>query len=222
MKKYALLVAGGVGRRMKSPTPKQFLIIGTKPVIIHTIEAFLGYDSGIEIILVLPQDHVGEWQRLAETYHLSESVKTCVGGGTRFQSVQAGLELVAPDSLVAIHDGVRPLIARKVIEEGYTVARKKGSAIASVPLRESIRKVGEQGSEALDRSQYRLIQTPQTFTSDLIKKAYSQRELAVFTDCASVAEYTGHEVTLIDSDYTNLKITGPEDIPLAEALLAMK
>jgi 2-C-methyl-D-erythritol 4-phosphate cytidylyltransferase len=222
MKKYALLVAGGVGTRMKSSIPKQFLPIAGKPVIVHTIEAFHRYDPDIDVILVLPEAHLKGWNEIGKTYDLLDRVTKVTGGETRFQSVRAGLRYMEPDSLVAIHDGVRPLISREVIANSFDTAAGTGSAITSVPLKDSIRKVSEDASEALDRSKYRLIQTPQTFQTWLIRKAYDQEESPVFTDCASVAESYGIKISLINGDYTNLKITGPEDLHLAVALLNIK
>lgn len=222
MKKYALLVAGGVGKRMKSTIPKQFLPLAGKPVIVHTIEAFREYDPDIEVILVLPEAHMDGWNHIGKKYYLLHLVKEVVGGETRFQSVKVGLEHAEAGSLVAIHDGVRPLVDKEIIAAGFETAASEGSAVTSVPLKESIRKVTDEGSEGLDRSLYRIIQTPQTFKTDLIKEAYNQDESPLFTDCASVAESAGMPVSLTEGNYANLKITGPEDLHLAVALYIMK
>jgi len=221
--KYAVLVAGGSGSRMGSDIPKQFLPLMGKPILLHTIEQFLKVD-GIYIIVVLPEKDIDFWHEIIrhEDFEHPEldSLTLVEGGQTRFQSVRNGLAHVPDNALVAIHDGVRPLIDIKTIIQSFEIAAETGSAVTSVPLKDSIRETGENGTNrALERGKYRLMQTPQTFSSDVIKQAYKAAEQSFFTDCASVLEFVGHPVNLIDGTYENLKITTPEDMIIAEALL---
>lgn len=222
MVQYALIVAGGSGSRMQSDTPKQFITIGNKPILLHTLEAFYRYSPEIQIILVLPAEQTAYWKELRKTYNCQVPHAIVEGGNSRFQSVKNGLILVPPEAVVAIHDGVRPFVSQETIGKGFTTAVESGSAITSVLLKESIRRLTANGSQAENRSEYRLIQTPQTFQAQLIKEAYRQPEREHFTDCASVAETAGNKVSLIAGSYENIKITTPEDILLAETLLKRK
>lgn len=219
MKKHVVIVAGGAGTRMKTDLPKQFLMLGKLPVLMHTIEQFFKYDSTLNIIVVLPQYQIEFWESLCNQHKYTTKHSVVSGGKTRYHSVQNGLALVPEKSLVAIHDGVRPLITKEVIGESYDFAEKNGSAIAAVPLKDSIRKFEETTTVAKNRSDYLLIQTPQTFNSSLLKQAYKQTEPNdKFTDDASVFEAVHGKVTLIIGDYKNLKITTPEDLIIAQAL----
>lgn len=218
---YALLVAGGSGSRMHSALPKQFLMLAGKPVLQHAAEQFLAYSTAVKLIICLPQAHLAYWQQ----YHaaaLPPEVRLVAGGATRFQSVRNGLACIQPGlGLVAVHDGVRPLVPVSVIAECYRVAQAHGAAVAAVPCKDSVRQLGPNGrSHSLNRSTLRLVQTPQTFQVDLLKKAFLQPESDLFTDDASVAEAAGIAVRLVEGAYTNLKITTPEDLLLAESLLA--
>ena len=219
---YALVVAGGSGNRMQSSTPKQFILIGGKPVLLHTLEAFHHYDPSIQIILVLPTAEKGRWKELRQEYQCQVPHAIVEGGESRFQSVKNGLALVPPEAVVAIHDGVRPFVNPEMLREGFATALEKGSAIATVPLKESIRELLPEGSKAKDRSQFLMVQTPQTFKAGIIKKAYRQAESPQFTDCASVAEADGNKVHMIAGSYQNIKITTPEDLLLAENILKRK
>ena len=215
---YALIVAGGKGTRMGNDIPKQFLELKGVPIIVHTVNAFRRYSNDIRIIVVLPATEMGAWQNLASRYSLT-GIETHAGGDTRFQSVKRGLEKIRGDGLVAIHDGVRPLVSEDIIAASFRLAAVHGSAVASVRLRDSIRMTDQHGTRALDRSQYRLIQTPQTFRTGLIKKAYELPEEPSLTDDASVAERAGHKISLFEGSYRNIKITSPEDLAIAEALM---
>lgn len=207
---------------MQNNTPKQFLLIEGKPVLQYTLEAFHRYRSDIQIILVLPAAQVDYWKQLRQQYHCQVPHAIVEGGNTRFQSVKNGLFLVPSEAVVAIHDGVRPIVSQELIAQGFHTAQEKGSAISSVSLKESIRRITPIGSQAEDRSAFRLIQTPQVFRCQLIKAAYRQPENPHFTDCASVAEAAGNEVTLIEGTYENIKITTPEDLLVVKALLKQK
>ncbi|MFN3848018.1 MAG: 2-C-methyl-D-erythritol 4-phosphate cytidylyltransferase [Spirosomataceae bacterium] len=221
MQKYAIIVAGGSGSRMGSEIPKQFLPINNKPILFHTVEKFLQIPE-LQVILVLPKKDIEYWNSLEKPVSLQSNQLTITeGGASRFQSVKNGLKLVPQDAdLVAVHDGVRPLISLEIIQNSFTVAAEKGSAVTSVMLKDSARRILENGdNEAIDRTQYRLMQTPQTFKVSIMKPAFEAPEQSFFTDCASVLEYAGHKITLIEGSYENIKITTPEDLVLAEAFI---
>lgn len=219
---YALIVAGGKGTRIRSTIPKQFMKLGGRPVILHTIDAFLRYSETITIILVLPPDDIETWTEISSSHECKASVILATGGETRFQSVRKGLEKIDRDGLVAIHDGVRPLVSESIISDSFRYAQLHGAAVAAVPLKESIREVGDKSSKALDRSRYQLIQTPQTFAVYLIREAYRMPEDPLLTDDASVAERAGHSIYLFQGSYENIKITTAEDFLVAEAILSRK
>ena len=219
MRKHVIIVAGGSGSRMQQALPKQFIEILGKPIMVHTIEAFLSYDPSIHIVLVLPEAHLPTWTELKAKYLSSQDVSIAFGGATRFQSVLSGLNQV-DNGLVAIHDAVRPMISKEVIGSSFELAEAKGSGVVMVPLKDSIREKGDGGGTiARDRSLYYAVQTPQTFQVQLIKQAFAQEESPLFTDDASVYEANGKQVEVVSGDYRNIKITTPEDLILAEALL---
>lgn len=219
---YALIVAGGKGTRLKSDVPKQFLEISGLPVLMHTINVFFRYSDKINVILVLPENDFDTWSILCKKYAFDKPITLQRGGSSRFQSVKNGLDKIEGDGLVAIHDGVRPLVSKRIIELSFKLAAVNQCAVAAVPLKESIRIVDREPTRALDRSQFRLIQTPQTFDVALIKKAYLLKEESSLTDDASVAERAGHMIALFDGSYENIKITTAEDLIVAEALLTNK
>ncbi|HEX5167850.1 MAG TPA: 2-C-methyl-D-erythritol 4-phosphate cytidylyltransferase [Cyclobacteriaceae bacterium] len=222
LKEYALIVAGGKGTRIKSSLPKQFLILNGLPVLMHTINAFLSYSEDLTIILVLPGDDFETWELLCKKYNYHKNLIIQKGGDTRFQSVKNGLEKIEGEGLVAIHDGVRPLISPDIIGASFRLAAVHKSAVAAVRLKESVRITDQDNTKAVDRSKFRLIQTPQTFLVSLIKQAYQQKEDLSLTDDASVAERAGHTISLFEGSYSNIKITTPEDLIVAEALLKQK
>ncbi len=218
-KEYAIIVAGGKGTRIRHALPKQFIELAGKPVLFHTLEAFQRYSSSLNIVLVLPADDIQTWSDLVAKYHFDVPVTVQTGGETRFQSVKRGLEKIPGPGLVAIHDGVRPLVSEDIIGASFHLAAAHGTAVAAVRLKESIRMTDQDTTRAMDRSRFRLIQTPQTFDIDLIKKAYELREEPSMTDDASVAEQAGHAISLFEGSYENIKITTAEDLVVAEALL---
>ncbi|MEQ9289832.1 MAG: 2-C-methyl-D-erythritol 4-phosphate cytidylyltransferase [Cyclobacteriaceae bacterium] len=219
MKKYAIIVAGGKGVRMGSAIPKQFLVLGGKPLLMHTVDAFKHADSSIELILVLPSDQTDHWKSLVAEYNFDTFHTVVEGGETRFDSVKNGLGHIPSDGVVAIHDGVRPLVPKSVIVASFEYANHHGNAIASVRLKESIREMTNEGNRSVDRENYRLIQTPQTFQVSLIKRAYDSATSNDFTDDAGVLEKTGKKIHLIDGHYGNIKVTTPEDLVFAETML---
>jgi 2-C-methyl-D-erythritol 4-phosphate cytidylyltransferase len=219
---YALIVAGGKGTRIESPTPKQFIEIAGKPILLHTLEAFLRYSQNINIILVLPADDFHRWQMIRGKFAFENNIVVCEGGSTRFRSVKNGLDSITGSGVVAIHDGVRPLVHESTIRHSFELARKRGSAVACVALKESIRLMHDAGSKSQERSSFRMIQTPQTFEVSLIRKAYQIGEDPSLTDDASVAERAGIPIFLFEGSYDNIKVTTGEDLLIAEALLKAK
>lgn len=220
---YAIIVAGGSGSRMKSEIPKQFLPLNGKPILIHTVEKFLQIPD-IQVIVVLPKNDIEYWNEITASNEIiqffKDSIIITVGGVSRFQSVKNGLSNIKTDGLVAVHDGVRPLVNLEIIQKSYEVAAEKGTAVTSVWVKDSVRQFDENGeSIALDRTKLKLVQTPQTFHVNLMKKAFEVEEQPFFTDCASVLEFTGEKITLIEGAYENIKITTPEDMLVAEAFL---
>lgn len=216
---FAIIVAGGSGRRMQAEVPKQFLLLNGKPILQHTIERFLEVLPADHIVVVLPARDRLRWDVLCREHGFDAPVQLVDGGATRFQSVQNGLNvLTLPDAesasgLVAVHDGVRPFVSRQIIQNSYETAARMGSAITCVPVNDSVRVVGADGiSRAVDRSHYRFVQTPQTFRLDWFRRAFQSDEQPHFTDCASVLEWAGYLMTLIEGSYENIKITTPEDL----------
>ncbi len=216
---HALIVAGGKGTRIKSVLPKQFIELNGKPILLHTIEAFLRYSDKTNIILVLPEDDFEIWNDITKKFNFTYPIILQKGGETRFQSVRNGLSKIEGEGLVAIHDGVRPLVSEDIIGASFRLAAVHQSAVAAVRLKESIRMTDQDNTKAVDRSKFRLIQTPQTFDLQLIKKAYEIKEDASLTDDASVAEKAGHIISLFEGSYENIKITTQEDLIVAKALM---
>lgn len=221
MKEFAIIVAGGSGTRMGSAVPKQYLEIGNKPILMHTLSRFYQYSFDLDLILVIPAGDFMLWKKLCEQYGFSIPHKLVAGGASRFQSVKNGLTTIkAPEGLVAIHDGVRPFVSQEVIARGYKEAREIGSAIAVIPLKDSIRQIKDKGhSISRNRDFFRLVQTPQTFLLSKIKTAFDVEEKAIFTDDATVYEDQGWLVHLIEGDPCNIKITTPEDMDYAEYMI---
>jgi 2-C-methyl-D-erythritol 4-phosphate cytidylyltransferase len=215
----ALIVAGGKGTRIKSVLPKQFIELNGKPILLHTIEAFLRYSDKIKIVLVLPEDDFEIWNDISKKFNFTYPIILQKGGETRFQSVKNGLSKIEGEGLVAIHDGVRPLVSEDIIGASFRLAAVHQSAVAAVRLKESIRMTDQDNTKAVDRSKFRLIQTPQTFDLQLIKKAYETKEDHSLTDDASVAEKAGHIISLFEGSYDNIKITTQEDLIVARALM---
>jgi 2-C-methyl-D-erythritol 4-phosphate cytidylyltransferase len=214
-----LLVAGGKGLRMGSAIPKQFLPLNGKPVLYYAAKVFLDTFPDIKIILVLPQEHISYGNILLQAFDNRIDLTIVAGGETRFHSVRNGLQEVEDDHIVFIHDSVRPLINMDLIKRCYEQTIEKGSAIPAVAVTDSIRQWNNTGYVAINRDHLRSIQTPQTFKASLIKAAFRQDYSESFTDEATVLESTGTAAHLIEGLKANIKITTPEDIMIAEALL---
>jgi 2-C-methyl-D-erythritol 4-phosphate cytidylyltransferase len=220
MQEYAIIVAGGSGSRMKTDIPKQFLLIRHQPILMYTIKAFRAYSENLNIIVVLPEDQFEYWYQLCYEHSFTEKYGLIPGGHTRFHSVKNGLESISDlDGLVAVHDGVRPVIGKEIIADSFKKAAQYGTAVVSVALKDSIRSVETGSNKAEDRTKFRLIQTPQTFRLDWMRDAFSQPYQDGFTDCASVLESAGYPIQMINGAYENIKITTPEDLRWAEIYL---
>jgi 2-C-methyl-D-erythritol 4-phosphate cytidylyltransferase len=218
---YIIIVAGGKGLRMGSDIPKQFLPIGGKPILMRTLERFRDYSEKLQIILVLPIAQQDYWRQLCEQYHFEVKYQLANGGQTRFHSVQNGLALIPDDveGVVGVHDGVRPFPSVEVIRNCYDAARTAKAVIPVIPVVETVRHIEGEGSVTVPRGDYRLVQTPQTFDIQLLKAANRQPYNDGFTDDASVVESFGHQITLVEGNRENIKITTPYDMKIAEVLI---
>lgn len=217
MKKFAIIVAGGSGKRMGTAIPKQFLLLNNLPIIFHTLYKFSNIAD--RIVVVLPQDQISYFEELCIQYSFNVPLHIVVGGQERFHSVQNALAVLnAGEGLVAVHDAVRPLISSELIQKSYEEAAIHGNCILAVACKDSIRHVQDNTNVSVPRQEYFLVQTPQVFDLNLLKRAYTA-EFINFTDDASVFEHAGHRIHLLSGSYSNIKVTTPEDLSIAEALL---
>ena len=219
---YIIIVAGGKGMRMGAEVPKQFLSIGGKPILMHTIESFHEYNPELEIILVLPKSQHEYWKQLCTEHNFNVSHTIINGGDTRFESSRNGLAAIPDEEIgvAGIHDGVRPFVSKEVIDNCFETARDDFAAIPVLPVTDTIRYVDKQGGgKNVMRSDYRVVQTPQVFDIQLLKQAYNADYQESFTDDASVVESLGCQATMVEGNRENIKITTPFDIIIAEALL---
>jgi 2-C-methyl-D-erythritol 4-phosphate cytidylyltransferase len=219
VKYFAIIVGGGSGSRMLSEIPKQFMLLRGRPVLMHTIEAFYKSDYNPEIIVVLNVDFHQYWENLCVLHNFSIPHLLVKGGTHRFDSVKNGIKAIKSKAIIAIHDAVRPLLSSRLIDRSYQEAEVSGNAVAAIKSRDSVRQQTGKHSIPLNREEIYLIQTPQTFSSEILKKAYKQEFRNEFTDDASVAERSGIKINLIEGEQRNFKITFPEDIRLAEIYL---
>lgn len=219
MKKIAVIVAGGSGKRMGNIVPKQFLLLHGKPVLWYTINTFLRAYTDMEIIIVLPKDHIEQGRQIAGMFSPGRTITITEGGETRFHSVRQGLHLIKDEAVVFVHDGVRCLISVPLIQRCCNQAIAKGSAIPAVAATDSIRVVKGDQHFVEDRQHVRIIQTPQTFLSRVILPAFEQEYSDTFTDEATVIEAAGTPVFLTEGEYDNIKITRPVDLMIAERML---
>jgi len=217
--KIVIIVAGGSGNRMNSEVPKQFLLLNGYPVLMHVINVFLAYDSEIKVILVLPEKHLNNWDKLSEKYEFSKNIIVRTGGETRFHSVQKNLDIIPDNSLVAIHDGVRPLVNKQTIIRCFNEAARSGNAVPSIEISETLRKLDKSGSRLVNRNDYRIIQTPQVFKGEVLKMAYMQKYDENFTDDAGVVEALGYQINMVEGNKENIKITYPCDLDIASEWL---
>jgi len=221
-KKIAIIVAGGTGQRMGSVVPKQFLEIQGKPILLHTIDQFVAAFSDIQLVVVLPEGYIQEGKDLLAKNGFTKNIVFVAGGDTRFQSVKNGLAQVSESAIVFVHDAVRCLLTPALIQRCYQQAMENGSAIPAVSSTDTVRLVKGDKNELFDRENVMLIQTPQTFQSELLLAAFNQAYKASFTDEANVVEANGNPVYLVDGEFENIKITRPLDLAIAEYILAKR
>ena len=216
--RYAVIVGGGTGTRMATEIPKQFLKIGRKPIILRTIERFYEFDSNMNVILVLPSQHITLWEHIKIEFGFSKHVTVVEGGKTRYDSVKAGLSVIHQVGVVGVHDGVRPFVSVDCLKRCYEEAEVNRNAVPVMPIEETIREVSESSNTWVDRANYRIVQTPQCFELLQMKKGYLGPVQPEFTDDASVMEKAGCKINLVQGNKENIKITTPEDMALAEYL----
>ena len=218
MKRFTIIVAGGSGQRMDSSIPKQFLSINNEIILMKSIRSFHEFDSTLKIIVAIPENHLPYWHDLCNKHDFTIKHIVVKGGQTRYRSVKNALEKVANDGVVAIHDGVRPLVSQNTIEQVFEIAEINGNAVPYIDLVDSIRFIDSVVNKPVDRNKYKLIQTPQAFDCNLIKKAYEQSWDEFLTDDASLVEKLGIKINLVPGNRENIKITSQIDIKIAEAL----
>ncbi len=217
-----LIVAGGVGHRMGSSLPKQFVLLGGQPILVRTINRFAEALPGAEIVVVLPEKYLEFWKNFAARFDVAAHTTIC-GGEERFHSVQQGIAAFRTHpELIAVQDGVRPLVSEEMIRRTVEAAAIHGAVIPVIEVVDSLREIDGEVSHPVDRRKLRAVQTPQVFRSDWLEAAYRQDYRAEFTDDASVVELAGYAITPTEGERSNLKITTSDDLTLAEALLAAR
>ena len=219
MFKYAIIVAGGTGSRMGASLPKQFMLLRDKPVLYYSIKTFLDAYDDLEIILVLPAAFTDIGEEIIDAYFDKEKIKIAIGGDTRFQSVKNGLKLVEEESIIFVHDAVRCLVSVSLIRRCYELAMQTGAAIPVIPSKDSVRILNDDGNGEVDRNKIMLVQTPQTFHSKILLPAFDIDYKDKFTDEATVVEAYGLKVSLAEGEETNIKITRPIDLLIAEKVI---
>jgi 2-C-methyl-D-erythritol 4-phosphate cytidylyltransferase len=222
MLKYSVIVAGGTGNRMNAAMPKQFLPIDGIPVLSYTLETFLSAFDDLQIVLVLPEKYMSDGNAVVAASSSPKRIQIATGGDTRFHSVKNGLKLVTENAIVFVHDAVRCLVTVNLIRRCYESALENGNAIPAIPLTDTVRMETEDGSVVIDRSKIHIIQTPQTFFSNLLIKAFEQEYDNSFTDEATVAEKFGIKIHLVPGENENIKLTRPIDMLIAEHLLKQR
>ena len=222
MKKTIIIVAGGNGTRMGAEIPKQFILLNGKPILMHTLQNFYAMDATTQLILVLPKSQFGVWEELKKTHKFAIPHELAEGGKTRFLSVKNGLAKVKNSDVVGVHDGVRPFVSNQVVNACFDAANLRGAAVPAVPIVQSLRLLEDAGSQAIDRSNYRAVQTPQCFKTSVLKKAFQNADRTDYSDDATVVEMFGQKIELVEGNSENIKITTPIDLKLAELIIARR
>lgn len=215
-----IIVAGGNGSRMGAEIPKQFIELNGKPILMHTLQNLREMDEAMQLILVLPKEQFPFWDELKKKHQFSISHELAEGGDTRFLSVKNGLAKVSDSDVVGVHDGVRPFASQKVVDACFVVANYSGAAIPVVPIIQSLRRLNDEQSEAVDRNNYRAVQTPQCFQTSVLKKAFDSADRTDYSDDATVVEEYGQKIAMVDGNIENIKITTPTDLELAQLIVA--
>lgn len=213
-----IITAGGIGKRMGGSVPKQFLLLADKPILMHTIEQIHAFDPSAELIITLPQDYLEDWKEMCQKYSFKINHTVVPGGEERFDSIRNALEQ-ASGEWIAVHDGVRPFISKKVLEDLLREVKTHRAVIPVIPVKETLRIADGETNATVHRDHYRIVQTPQVFEAKLLKKAYEQKYTSAFTDDASVVEAIGGRVYLVAGNDENIKITNPLDLSLAALIL---
>jgi 2-C-methyl-D-erythritol 4-phosphate cytidylyltransferase len=221
VEQYVIIVAGGIGSRMKSDRPKQFIELMGEPIIIRTIRCFLAYNPGIRIIVCVHRNYRSYLEGLIDKYEMGElQIQITNGGDSRFESVRNGLALVSSEnSVVGIHDAARPFVSTDTIRTCFETAQVKGNAVPCLPVNESLRKISNNVNSSVNRNEYKIVQTPQCFIASRIKAAFDQAQGSGFTDDATVLEAAGESIFLVEGNEENIKITSPHDLLIAKAIL---
>ncbi len=220
MKRYVVIVAGGAGRRFGADVPKQFQLLGGKPLLMHTIEAFANQKPEIEIIIVLPGEHIQYWLDICEEFAFPVHHSVFAGGNFRGESVRLGIDAITDrEALVAVHDGVRPFVDTKIILEGFNLASVHGNAVPVCEISDSVRIVENGVNLPFNRNLIRSIQTPQCFRLSILREAYNSGNIEGYTDDAGLVERLGHKIHLFEGNPENIKITTPFDLLVAGVVL---
>ncbi len=220
MKQSIVISAGGSGKRMQAGMPKQFIELKAKPILQWTIEKFRSYNPDIFMVVVLPMDQIKHWKDICEQKGYTIDYEIAVGGKERFHSIKNGIKFCDPKSVIGIHDGVRPFVSIDTIKRSFESAAKTGSGIPCLSINESVRWSDGNSSKHVDRSQFKLVQTPQCFQGEILFEAYRQDYIETYTDDASVVENMGVQVSLVEGNSENIKLTRPEDLRIADLYLA--
>ncbi|MGB1316852.1 MAG: 2-C-methyl-D-erythritol 4-phosphate cytidylyltransferase [Flavobacteriales bacterium] len=220
MKKSMIIVAGGSGTRMGAEIPKQFIELNGKPILMHTLQKMHSVDENMQLILVLPAAELDAWEQLCYKHDFCLPHVMAQGGSTRFLSVKSGLELAEDSDLIGVHDGVRPLFSTELIIRLFAEAEKSLAAIPVTPVIQSLRKVDGDANQAVNREDYRQVQTPQCFAASVLKKAFANATQVNYSDDAAVVEADGKSISLVEGELNNIKITTPIDLQLAELIIA--
>jgi 2-C-methyl-D-erythritol 4-phosphate cytidylyltransferase len=222
MKDYVIIVAGGSGSRMNSTLPKQFMELNGRPIICHTIERFYQYNPEMEIVVVLSGDYLQFWDDLRRTIRFHIPHQLVSGGSERFFSVKNGLAVIKDARVIGIHDAVRPMVSVRTIDRCYHTAADHKTAVPVITINDTLREVESGMSKTVDRNKFRIVQTPQCFEAVVLKAAFEQVYKPEFTDDATVVEFYGEKINLIEGNKENIKITTPEDLDLAHAILSLE
>ena len=220
--RYTIVVAAGSGRRMGKVLPKQFLVVAGKPILMHTLNRLHTFDRSMNLLLVLHPDYFAYWQEQLEAFAF-DVPHTVVGGGEeRFHSVKCALDTITSEhAVVGIHDGVRPFVDVNTLMRCFEMAEKHGSAVPVIAVNDSVREVQGEVNRATERSNLRIVQTPQCFQLAVLRKAFTQPYSPSFTDDASVVESAGYSILLVEGNRENIKVTTPEDLRWAEWTLSV-